>query len=1632
MHILSLRSSLRWGAVLILLAQSIALFIDPLPAEARPLLAPEPTVNLNIPGSVPLGSDFSFTVTFDNASGTSTDVGYGPFIDLIFPVNGADGAAGTDTPDGISFLDATYLGSNLTTTQLTFPDADGAGPGTTGCIDHPYARDTSNLPKQVCGTAGDMLVVIQLPFGSFAVDQPPLEVTVEASLSDLADLTTALPIRARGGFQFGADPLDNPCCDLVILRPDDDDSDTWGVGQGDVAFVTPSLVSVAKTYNGPEDETATGPNFPQTYTLTVDIAPDQPVSDLIVVDTLPDNMAYLGLISATSTDGSTVITVLDEPLIGAAAPPGDNELVVQFTPVTASSTPGVNEIEIVFEYFIPLYDTSSNYIIDPSTGADTTSQNNVSASGTWTPIDGRDSPAPFSVDGVGPEHTLNDRSVAIQKGLSLVSDLGAPGFSPGDTIEYTFTFQVSDYFALTDLVITDVISDGQHFDSSFTPTLSLSGHDFGSTSGSMDSANYAVIDHWTGASSPVPPLDGTTELVFNVSDELNDRLGTFDLLGGCIPSGGTGGSDPDCSLFDGGPTTGTLTYHTIIQQNFTDDFPSGDESVDHGDTLDDSVRVDADVLDPGDLTPTGSADDGDGSGAGLEIVRGGVTKTVYAVNGAACGNPCVIKPGDEVTFQIQYTLPSSDFENVTLTDYLPLPIFTVDDADADDAVGPAWTFDTTVDASVPASGVAKFGPGETLHTNGGGPRTYTPGISTDTADNSITFDIGTFDSPGNESTTVDILFTLTVTDDPFADLLFLTNQVRSHEGSTNSGDQAADNIIQVQITNPVLKVTKGVIYTDHPSPPAAYNPASNGPVSFTAPGSSPRWSGIINSNGLSSLPIDSDLSGVDAADIVTFAVVIENIGHSASGAFDIRVEDTIPDGFEIPAGGLNLQVHRGDGSALSYSPLGPNFSAEDFFINRDLYGAGAGNGLEISDPGVVGACASTDPTSGENIVVITYDLQISPDIAPLSQQTNTATIVQYASTEGGPNFVDAGDRSNSDDATVTALAPAVDKIITATNQNFTDPGDTQLAGNPPVAIGEMLAYEVTITIPEGESPNVILRDTLDQGLAFVSLDGISVSDPNGALSTDIGDQDGDSDSDFDDVFLTGTISNVGGGAVNEGRRATFDFGNIINADTDDATAEAVTLSYTVVVVNSTNNNRGDNRNNAASWIWDVDGGTQTITGSAPNARLVEAQPVVTKVATPDSGDAGDLITFNLTIAHDGNTYQTEAYEMAFSDPLPAGMTYVSGSLDCTLGTQDPDTCAYNSGTNTIDAAWAEFLTTGGSAQFTFQATLDSGLAPGQVLTNTAEVTWTSLSGDVTTPQSTYSSISTERTGDTSNPGGTANDYISQGSEDVTVFAPDLGKIILSTNQSFTDPGDTLIGSGPPVAIGEIVQYRLTITIPEALSDPVQLIDTLDEGLAFVSCDSITASAPLSSSAGFDCANAVFSAEPSASSDPEDQGRVMTLDFGTLTNSDTDNSSLETIVLTYTVVVINGPNTDQGDTLTNNAEWRWSIGSEFISAVDLTVAEAELELVKTPTPATGDEYDEITFTITLSHGPGSQTDAFQVVLTDDIGASGLIYIDGSLDCTLGAQDPDTCSYDPGTETFTAAWNDPFTAAAGEAV
>src|SRR5690554_3759096 len=83
--------------------------------------APVPTMTVANPPSDLLGSTVTLTASFSNTSGTVTDVGYGPYLDVLLP----------PSPDPISFDGATYLGQQVVPRTLAL--------GPTGVVEHPFA-----------------------------------------------------------------------------------------------------------------------------------------------------------------------------------------------------------------------------------------------------------------------------------------------------------------------------------------------------------------------------------------------------------------------------------------------------------------------------------------------------------------------------------------------------------------------------------------------------------------------------------------------------------------------------------------------------------------------------------------------------------------------------------------------------------------------------------------------------------------------------------------------------------------------------------------------------------------------------------------------------------------------------------------------------------------------------------------------------------------------------------------------------------------------------------------------------------------------------------------------------------------------------------------------------------------------------------------------------------------------------------------------------------------------------------------------------------------------------------------------------------------------------------------------------
>ena len=341
-----------------------------------------------------------------------------------------------------------------------------------------------------------------------------------------------------------------------------------------------------------------------------------------------------------------------------------------------------------------------------------------------------------------------------------------------------------------------------------------------------------------------------------------------------------------------------------------------------------------------------------------------ITKSIYAINSSTSfASPVSVSPGDTITYRITYTLPTSDFESLSLTDYLPLPVFTSTEV---------TTFGSCP-SGIPAAGTSCYGETDTYHSLPNTPTPITPTLTTSAGSNSVIWTYGDYDAPNNLPSKIDLLFTVTVNNQPFADGLFLTNQAHAYEYSTNAGDHNANGIVQILLQEPVVNIKKGVVWTDKAG--STFTPSPAAPVTFNGSGC-PAFSGTVTTSS-----IDSNLSGVDADDTVKMAVVLENSGRNA--AYDMLVSDSLPAGLTFVPG--SVCVTNGAGTALAYT------------------------GTQITSPALVSPSPAwqqanltngTPVATGANIAIITYNVTVDATAEASHVYTNTATLASYAGVTG--------------------------------------------------------------------------------------------------------------------------------------------------------------------------------------------------------------------------------------------------------------------------------------------------------------------------------------------------------------------------------------------------------------------------------------------------------------------------------------------------------------------------------------------------------------------------------------------------------------------------------------------------------
>lgn len=1038
-------------------------------------------VSLDAPAQVLFGNSFSYTVTYRYNSATA---GYGPYVDLMIP-GGLNFVSASSPQADINVIDTQAEAPGTPSGSVTFPyyvnnryhplDFDPAQPP-----NQPRGQLISGLPS------GARVVVLDIGLGSMVAGQPDVVITVNVAFATPLASNPLLPgsnidLRARGGLFLGTLNAQNDwCCgDSPVASHQPTAPTGW---PGDTTAVT--LMTLNKVNNAAENsstttttppsaglggtETATGPSYPRSYTLTANVANGLTVDNLVLTDTFP---AGVQVTAITPTPGTAVCTAVP-------VTPGGS-MSCDFGSITG--TAATNEAQVVISFYIPQQDSFAAEIISGATPRPIFT-NTFDGSANWDP-DGAGGPLPpiasdpCPVACTGAE--IQAKPLAMQKNVTVVTDaIPAYGYTPGDVVEFSLPFQVSSYFAFDSIVITDVLGDG--FDYLGNETLNVGG------------TNYVIA-----GSAAAPDVNGRITITFDISTA----------IGGIVGSG----------------TTGVLTFRARVRDDYRQDQPgpeTGTDSVDEGDVLVNEAQIQGQATtDPSGTLPNPYRD---WAAESITIDGGVFTKDLFDITRYdALGTPVAAntaRPGDTPIFRLNYTMPISDIESMFVDDWFPFPLFDVDDPNAEAAGTPVWTF------TGPCGGVNPD-PGEICYS---GSDTFTaayitqygsnPAVTFSSAENRVRITFNQYDGGNNNLATLDLLIGITVNETPVSNLFKIVNQAQITVNNSQATASSTNSRYRLFAGEPDIIPEKSTV--------AIYDFGGTAPVdannvipsitpalvpAWLTPQTTPtlaRWSGTL------ATPPNSNISNSEPFDVMTFAITLNNQG--ADAAFDLRVSDSFnSDEYEIMTAGftdtkgttftngLNFQVRFANGDPITqntspagttpptpdpvnvtwfglggtlgnacngavppaYNPCGPDNTGN---TADDLFGAG----IEIVDPGTgvntIGACEHATAGNGHSMIVLTYDLRIKPGVGPGQVITNTAALQNYSNTEGGTDYTDE----------VIATASGPGSNLTAQSQAQIAVTTTKI-GDPsgPLTVGNSYIQRISMIVPGNTNADVRLAET---------------------------------------------------------------------------------------------------------------------------------------------------------------------------------------------------------------------------------------------------------------------------------------------------------------------------------------------------------------------------------------------------------------------------------------------------------------------------------------------------------------------------------------------------------------------------
>lgn len=696
----------------------------------------------------------------------------------------------------------------------------------------------------------------------------------------------------------------------------------------------------------------------------------------------------------------------------------------------------------------------------------------------------------------------------------------------------------------------------------------------------------------------------------------------------------------------------------------------------------------------------------------------------------------------------------------------------------------------------------------------------------------------------------------------------------------------------------------------------------------------------------------------DAGDSVTYTFVVSHTSESGAAAYDVAFQNPFPVGLDVEfATGVSV-THSTDGDIKSLFELAAGTVRT---VSGQSFDLAVGETVTVAVTGTIG----TSVKAGEEL-------------------DNSAS-VSWTSLDGNQGFertgVDGAGGLNDYVADAPVETFTADSPASGGGDDLVGTGVTTAnnASNEAV-IGETVQFESSILLPEGITLGAELVVTLDLGLVFVGLDELSAY--SGGSPT------GDITSSIDSLANVSAFApTITGDGTSTPQVLTFTLGDLTNANTDNGQLESLVVTYTVQVANvSSNQSETATSLSTHSQVRWVEGGVAVQTSPADSDPVNVLEPTLQVVSTieanPPSGettaDAGDTVTLTSVISH--ADVETDAYGITYGNMIPIELSFdFATDVTVTHSTGGDISHLFEAVGNLlrIKAGQSFDLLQGETVTVVVSAAVTGDVQLGDSFSDAPSVLWTSLPGDV----------AEERTGE-DGLGGLNNYESAPASATLSIAEPTV-----SGNEVLSGSLDGLRNSSSQLAIGETVQVRVTLALPEGELEAATLIDQLDLGLVFVSLDNIVVwsdavpTSDVTSSLGSFGTLSLFA--PSITGDGVSTPQSLTFDLGTLLNSNTDNGLDETLELTYTLRAANIPGNQgegAGTQLASSAQLHWQVDgaprqTAAVARPALELVEPVLTLVKLASDTTPHLGDTITVSLQIEHAAASDTEAFDLRLID---------------------------------------------------